>query len=181
MQTANLMLAIGGDKDNTVPKFNVTASEIAVLRFIHGDDSVTEIEPTGEAKDDNGKTPTHRAERARLLERYGKSVDGRFVSPAVEALFPGAAARVFEKLDDLEIPDDFYKAERRVSRNAPAKAKVAEPEPEAEKPAKGKRGKKDAPEAPEPVLPPPEPEPEDDGADDGDGIGEMDDKKNLFG
>lgn len=109
MQTANIMLALGGNRDQVIPKFNVTPAEVAVLRFIHGDDAVTDIEPNGEINRRN------RDERQRLVETYGRRLDGnRHVAPAVDALFPGAAARVFEKFEETDLPDDFYKAATRV-------------------------------------------------------------------
>jgi hypothetical protein len=110
MQTANIMIFIGGGQSgNSVPKFGVTAAEIAVLRHIHGEDSVTDIEPAGDIQ------RSHREERARLVSTYGRQVDGSYQAPAVEALFPGAAARVFENLDELDVPAEFYKAETRAT------------------------------------------------------------------
>lgn len=108
MQTANCSLALGGDQGNTVPKFGITAAEIAVLRVIHGDDAVTNIEPAGEVK------RTDRQEIARLTQVFGTNQDGRVRAKAVEALFPGAAARVFHTLDELDLPEELFAAERRM-------------------------------------------------------------------
>lgn len=131
MQTANIMLALGGNRSNVIPKYGVTAAEIAVLQLIHGNDSVTDVEPIGEIE------RTSREERARLLQTYGRMEGERFASPQVEALFPGAAARVFEELAELDLPDSYYKAVARASAPAPkpaaakskrqAPAKAAEP------------------------------------------------------
>ncbi len=136
MQTAHVMLAIAGDPGNSVRKHNVTPAEIAVLREIHGEDSVTDIEPAGEVE------RTHREERQRLNETYGKVIDG---ANPVARLFPGAAARVFETLDELELDESLFKAEKRVSTQTPPKKASepkrstrkakAEPEPENEDPA----------------------------------------------
>lgn len=103
MQTANVLLSLGGDHGNQVMKHDVTASEIAVLRAIHGDDAVKDIEPGKDVKRSN------RDERARLLGTYGaaKSEEGK---PIVEGMFPGVAARVFDTLAELELPDSFFKA-----------------------------------------------------------------------
>lgn len=106
MQTANIQLSIGGDHGNTVSKFGVTAAEIAVLRAIHGEDAVKEVEPAADVR------RNHRDERSRLLDRYGKMRDGKDESP-VSQLFPGVASRVFETLDELDLPEEFFKAERR--------------------------------------------------------------------
>ncbi|GAA4169072.1 hypothetical protein [Shinella granuli] len=125
MQTANVMLAIGGDAKNTVPKYGVTAAEVAVLRYIHGEDAVFDIEVTGSVE------RTHRQEIGRLTEVYGRQEGERRVSPAVADLYPGAAARVFETFDELEIPDDLYAAAgRKVA--APVKPKKEAPAPAAD-------------------------------------------------
>lgn len=124
MDIANVIVALGGDKDNTIPKFNVTAAEIAVLRTLHGSDAVFDIQPIGTVSTKN------RDERARLVHIYGnaKDNDGKSI---VGQLFPGAAARVFETLDELELPEDFFKAETRVTASTPSPVKAAAPTPKA--------------------------------------------------
>lgn len=109
MQSANIILALGGDSGNQVPKFDVTAAEIAVLLAIHGDSSVSEITPA--AKDIDR---TNRGELARLKAIYGNARDeaGNLV---VDQLFPGAAARVFETLDELGLDKSLFAAKDRVS------------------------------------------------------------------
>jgi len=112
MQYANIMLALGGDRGTTVPKTAVSASEIAVLRLIHGADSVFDVEPV-----DPETKRTSREEIRRLNELYGRvriQSEAGEVSP-VQALFPGAAAQAIPSIDDLEIPSEFFKAKTRVS------------------------------------------------------------------
>lgn len=108
MQIANIMLAIGGERGHTVPKYAVTASEIAVLRVIHGDEAVFDVEPTGEADVSN------RAEMQRLHFIYGAAKDSEGVS-IVRTLFPGAAARVFQTLEEIGLEDVYLKPTQRVS------------------------------------------------------------------
>ena len=128
MQIANILLALAGERGNTVPKYAVTPSEVAVYRLLHGDDAVTEIEVTGETK------IAHKAERDRLSEIFArKNENGQFVAPAVQQLFPGAAATLFENFDELDIPEDFYKAKSRMVPPAP-KARKAEKKVEAAAP-----------------------------------------------
>lgn len=169
MQLANVMVAIGGDTGNTVGKFGVTASEIAVLTAIHGDGSVFDIEATG------SDTRTNRSERERLFSIYGRAVDGNNNS-IFNALFPGAAARMFETIAELELPEELFKATSRgdgrqapveparaapIAQPAPAQA-AAPPKPltaaqkkkaaaEAAKAAKAAKAAAEAP-APEPVV-----------------------------
>ena len=110
-EVANVMVALNGDIMNTVPKAKVTAGEIAVLQAIHGADAVTDIEPLGVAKQiKQGKALvpyTMRAERGRLEKLYGKAVDGN-QKRILEALYPGAAARIFERIEELNlVPAQF--------------------------------------------------------------------------
>lgn len=127
MQTANIMLALGGDTGTTVPKYDVTVSEIAVLQAIHGNSAINEIEPTGTVE------RSHREEIKRLAEIYGRAkvqgVDGDV--SVISSLFPGAAARAFVSFDELEIDDSFFKATSR-AKPPEAKAFVKAPEPENE-------------------------------------------------
>lgn len=134
MQTANVMVALGGDVGTLVPKYGITVAEIAVLRAIHGEAAVTEIDPTGEIE------RTNREERERLLEIYGRAKkQGPTGDVVIVAdLFPGAAAAVFRELEELDIPAEFYKATGRV---APQSGEGA---------AKTKKGKKAAAEPKEP-------------------------------
>jgi hypothetical protein len=107
MEIANVMVNLGGDAGNQVPKYEVTVSEIAVLIGIHGEEAVHDIEPLGFVD-----RPNH-AERQRLMEFYGKIQDGRDMSP-VGQLFPGANARMFQHLAELHLDESFFKAVERV-------------------------------------------------------------------
>lgn len=136
MQTANIMLAIGGDRGNTVPKYAVSVAEIALLRAIHGADAVFDVEPLEAPAMDEGKAVSNRAELNRLRHVYdAKDADGNRV---VDQVYPGAAARVFETLDELELADEYFKPTERtmpikVAPVAKSKAKAkAAPEPEAD-------------------------------------------------
>ena len=42
------------------------------------------------------------AERERLFSRYKRHIQGKDQCPELDALFPGAAARLFETIDELE-------------------------------------------------------------------------------
>ncbi|MGO3933450.1 hypothetical protein [Rhodopseudomonas pseudopalustris] len=164
METANILLSIGGDDGNTVMKWGVTAAEIAVLRAIHGEAAVNDVEPTGETD------RTHRQERERLIGIYGRA---RFADdkPVVDNLFPGVAARVFERLDELDLDESFFKPTSR----AKPRAEPAEVVPDK---AQGRRSKK----APQPAKAQPATQGESGGeADDGDdGIGDMDDGQGIM-
>ncbi|MGZ5988111.1 MAG: hypothetical protein ACXWLZ_03565, partial [Rhizomicrobium sp.] len=109
MQIANCLVSLGGDHGNTVPKFHVTAAEIAVLRAIHGEDAVNEIEPIGEVKRSN------REERARIGAIYGAAKHPESKQSIVESMFPGVAARVFETIAELELDESFFKATGRLT------------------------------------------------------------------
>lgn len=118
MKLATIMLAIGGGRDNTIPKYDVTAAEIAVLRAIHGEDAVFDVDPsTVDAQNDYGRARTNREELIRLKAIYGKAQDGNGQA-IVEGLYPGAAARVFEDFEELGLPDDYFRSLGRVAARA---------------------------------------------------------------
>jgi hypothetical protein len=109
MQTADCLVRLGGDAGNTVPKFGLTVSEIAVLQVIHGSDAVVDVRPRGTIE------RSWREERQRLVHAYGREQDGVWRAPAVDQLFPGAAARLFETFDEIEMDPEFFAASGRVS------------------------------------------------------------------
>lgn len=102
MQIATIMLALGGDMGNTIPKYEVTAAEIAVLNAIHGGSAVHDIEPTGDIVRSNS------TELSRIRAIYGGAKDSED-NRIVDILFPGAAARVFSEISELEIDESFFK------------------------------------------------------------------------
>ena len=124
MQTATIMLALGGDQGNTIIKFGVTPAEVAVLREIHGEAAVFDVSP-----DEEEIERSSREERARLAMDYGKPPGSREMS-AVDVLFPGIGARMFETFDELELDESFYKATGREKPKPKAKKARAEVEPE---------------------------------------------------
>lgn len=107
MELADVLVALGGDKGNTVPK-RVTAAEILVLRQIHGDDAVFDIRPA----DHSEIRP--REELARLRGEYGGAKDQNG-DALIERVYPGANPPVPTTLDDLELPEEFYAATKRAN------------------------------------------------------------------
>lgn len=132
MKLANIMIASGGGRDNTLPKYGVTAGEIAILRAIHGEDAVFDVEPTDEvALNENDAPRTNRQELMRLKMIYGGAQDGNG-GKVVEGLYPGAAARVFEDFEELDLPEDYFKALGRFKATAPTAEAPAKPKTKAE-------------------------------------------------
>jgi hypothetical protein len=103
-EVADVLVALGGDIGNTVPK-RVTAAEIALLQMIHGNDAITEVKLIGTV------SRAQRAERSRLQAIYGGAKNNQG-EPLIEKLYPGAAARVFEALDELSLVDAQFAAVR---------------------------------------------------------------------
>lgn len=131
MEVANIMLALAGELGQTVPKAMVTPSEVAVLREIHGAESVFDIDPKGTVD------RSQRNERGRLVELYGQMVNGERRAIAVERLFPGVAAPLFETFAQLELPTEFYRPKERVGAGTTAEERfvafaAAEADPEAD-------------------------------------------------
>lgn len=126
MELANILLALGGDRNNTVPKYDVTPAEIAVLSAIHGVDAVFDIVPTGETVH-----TSFRDERERLARLYpAKTEDSKLV---VLEVYPGTAPVLHTSIESLGLDESLFKPTEH-AKPAPAKApkkaaKVEQPEP----------------------------------------------------
>jgi hypothetical protein len=114
LQAANIMVAIGGERGNTVPKYGVSATEISVLMAIHGPGAIFDVEPT----DDIDVRP--KDELARIRSVYTTDA-GR---AAIERLYPGVGAKPITDIDDLDLAKDDMKASGRVK--APPAPKTKE-------------------------------------------------------
>jgi len=114
MQTATVLIALGGDRNNTVPK-QVTAAEIPVLMAIHGGDAVFDIEPG----DDADVSPHEELDRLSATYR-AKNDDNQ---PIVSTVYAGRGAPMPQTLEDLRLPDDLYKATSRAKPSAAEKPK----------------------------------------------------------
>lgn len=112
MEYANIQVAIGGDTGNTVPKFFVPASEIALLLAIHGPDSLFDFEPVEAPDDAEDLSDTEELQRLRSI--YGHVTDGEG-EQYLKQVYPGAGAKVVRTIDALEIPEGAYKVLERVS------------------------------------------------------------------
>lgn len=111
MQTANALVALGGDRRNTVPRTDLTPAEILVLQSIHAGDAVFDIEIVGETQIGSEDL------RDMLRSRYtAKDEDGNMV---VDVVFPGRRPDFPETFEELGLPDELYLA---VTRAAPARA-----------------------------------------------------------
>ncbi len=97
MERCTATVRLGGDLTQTVIKSGVSPAEIAILRLIHGDDSVVDVERTDV---EHTNHPNTQGEPARLKALYGA---GTFA-----AAFPGARPTLPEKLSDIgiELPDE---------------------------------------------------------------------------
>lgn len=128
MQYANCLVALGGDANNTVPKYGVSAAEIAVLCAIHGEGSVFDIEPLPEEVNVSSL-----AERDRLLGLYkAKDADSRLV---VMLTYPGRMPDLHQTIESLELDESLFKATQRVSPKKATAKKGAAKKAEAKAPA----------------------------------------------
>lgn len=128
MELSNVLLALGGDRNNTVPKERVTPAEIAVLAAIHGNDAVFDIEPLGETV-----SISFRDERERLLRTYpAKNEDNKLI---VLEVYPGVAPVLHTDIASLGLDESLFKP-------------VEHAKPATEKPAKAAKAPKAAPLAP---------------------------------
>ena len=122
MDYVNLQVAIGGDANNTVPKFFVPVSEIPVLMAIHGPDALTDFEVVEAPADAENLTDAD--EMARLNGIYGRVQDNDGQS-VIRQVYPGAGAKVVKSIDQLDIPEGAMKAIERASTKKAASKKGA--------------------------------------------------------
>jgi hypothetical protein len=94
MQTYNCTVAIAGDAGMSVAKERVTVPELMVLRAVHGEDAVRNLEYAGEAD------TTSPEERSRLAALYRKP-------PNVVRDTLGATGTLPKTLDESGIGDEF--------------------------------------------------------------------------
>lgn len=120
MQTLNCVVAIGGSRDHQVPKYGVTVAEAAVLRLVHGDDAVFDVEPAGTIDVSDAE------ELERLFLIYQRP-DG--VKSPVAVLFPGMGARVSRSIAELRLDPSLLKAASRVSIAVPSEPDLPDGEP----------------------------------------------------
>ena len=88
MQHYNCSVNVGGNVHTRVPKTNIPAPEVSVLRHIHGNDAVLDIVPTIVTNHPNSKAKI----RADMEHLYGKK--------AVDDVF-GKAGALPLALDDV--------------------------------------------------------------------------------
>jgi hypothetical protein len=94
MQICNCSVAIGGDVGMTVTKERVTIPELMILRAVHGDDAVRNIEVTHSVSMSNTE------ERERLIQIYRNP---EFVVRDTV----GATGTLPTEIEDSGIPEDF--------------------------------------------------------------------------
>ena len=132
MQLLDGLLALGGDRRNTVPLDAITVAEARALQAIHGDDAVHDVQPL-----DRHVAVRPRDELARLAAKYkGKDEDGRLI---VATLFPNGSGMP-QTVEDLGLDESLFRVLSRVTaatavkRTAPIAQELADEEEEARDP-----------------------------------------------
>lgn len=124
MQHCSCTVFLSGDLHHGVYKPDVTVAEIAVLRAIHGDDGVAEIQPTFMER---GRSNAAELERLRVI--YNGSNLTKEGKRLLEEIFPGRNPSLPVTLADIgeDYPTEEVKTAKKASK---AKAPAPEPEPE---------------------------------------------------
>lgn len=120
MQIANVLLALNGDRRNTVPKYGVTVAEVEVMRAIHGVDAVHEIEVLDKEVD---RSPRVEADRL-ALAYFGKDSDGKSI---VRELYKGTATNMPHEFDELGLDESLFKVMARAAPPPPAPKRRGRP------------------------------------------------------
>lgn len=101
MQTYNCLVNVGGSIRTEVPKTNVTAAEIAVIRSLHGDDAVTAIVEVGA----NDKR-SHVGERERLIHAYGFKPVEKLFGTQINVKLPVTVKDLPGQIEPFHAEDD---------------------------------------------------------------------------
>lgn len=113
MQICNCTVAIGGEAGMTVVKERVTVPELAILRVVHGEDAVRNIEVIADESVDSAD------ERSRLASIYKNPEN------VVRDAF-GAAGALPKTLEDAGISDEFVISKTPAATKRKAKASAAQ-------------------------------------------------------
>ncbi len=98
MQRYNCKVLCGGSRYNEVRKFDLTAPEILILRYVHGHDNITEVRPSV-------KKPIKNQElRADLEHRYTRALSKMKPPRNMETMFGMPHMMLPEYLPDMEMP-----------------------------------------------------------------------------
>ena len=111
MHTINCLVAIGGDLQNKHPRSKVTVPELVLLRAIHGEAAVQNIEVTGNPRinqlDERDRLMRHYPKHQKLVNDIWRDSGGEFPKDVRRlnlnsALFAPAATAQHDMADQLE-------------------------------------------------------------------------------
>lgn len=97
MEIYNAKILLGGSRDNEARKTFITAAEVAVLRHIHGQDSVLELAHVGTCKDLKGKQA-----REILAVAYGAEDNGPGGPKILKDIFGPESAALPTEVEGVE-------------------------------------------------------------------------------
>ena len=97
IQHCSCVVHLNGDRNFAIPKEDVTIAEIVLLRMIHGDDAVVDIDPTF-----MDKAGTLRAERDRLASAYGHR---EAIAGLVQKIFSEVQVQGLSTMEDIGMDD----------------------------------------------------------------------------
>lgn len=128
MRLYSCKVRLAGSLYNEMPKSDVTAAEVHILRILHGTDAVIDLVDTGKAMSltserDKPVTRGQSEERSRLEEQYGHGLvaaqKAKHPAEAISAVFGVAGT----------LPDSLPEAPK-VAVKKPVQAAATEPETE---------------------------------------------------
>ena len=134
MQTANCTVALAEDMGNTVPKKNVTPAEVVVLRAIHGEGAVFNIDILDKECKTSGREILQDLSHPR---RYGRAQDSE-KNQIVRTVFPSPMSPLPQTFAEIGLDESMFTQasldKLTGKKKAPARKKAApaptEPKPE---------------------------------------------------
>ena len=118
MQVVTCDVHIGGDRNHVVVKTGVTVAEIEILRVIHGNDAVLNIQPT---KQDTRKHAEELDRLRRIYKRRMPGSDSKGTKNIVDVVYPGPRPNLPATLKDIGVEYPTEAAQARTKKKAVAK------------------------------------------------------------
>jgi hypothetical protein len=129
MQVVTCEIHLAGDRNHVVVKTGVTVAEIEILRVIHGNDAVLNIQPT---KQDTRKHAEELDRLRRVYKRRMPGSDSKGTKNIVDVVYPGPRPNLPATLKDIGVEYPTEAAQARTKKKAITKELEEEEQAKAE-------------------------------------------------
>lgn len=111
MQLVNATVLLNGDRNFALPKENLSVAEVVVLRRLHGEDAVLDIQPTRKT------TISLRDYREQMMTRYG---DTKAKAAIVADVFQNVHLQGLTEMSDIVAPETDGRSKKSAAKGVKA-------------------------------------------------------------